>query len=74
MDGIHELKLGVHKSSGKEVINQNDNGNRRIQNRMYGGVGGRREQSRLLPDSIYEKTYFIRIIFLTEVKSPDSKR
>ncbi len=24
--------------------------NRRIRNRLYGGVGGRREQSRLLPD------------------------
>ena len=24
--------------------------NRRIRNRTYGGVGGRREQSRLLPD------------------------
>ena len=25
--------------------------NRRMRNRMYGGVGGRREQSRPLPDS-----------------------
>ena len=26
--------------------------NRRMRNRMYGGVGGRREQSRLLPDTL----------------------
>ncbi len=30
-----------------------DDRNRRIRNRTYGGVGGRREQSRLLPDRIY---------------------
>jgi len=29
--------------------------NRRIRNRTFGGVGGRREQSRLLPDSDYRK-------------------
>lgn len=29
--------------------------NRRIRNRTYGGVGGRREQSRLLPDSLNKK-------------------
>ena len=49
-DGIPELQLGVQQTAGKEVINKSEDRNRRIRNRMCGGVGGRREQSRLLPD------------------------
>ena len=33
--------------------------NRRIRNRSYGGVGGRREQSRLLPDPTERKNGFV---------------
>ena len=32
-DGIIEVRLGAYMTAGKEVINQNDNGNRRIRNR-----------------------------------------
>ena len=50
VDGIHEVRLGVYMTTGKEVINKHNSGNRRIRNRTYGGVRGRREQSRLLLD------------------------
>ena len=44
------LRLGFYMTTGKEVINKHNSGNRRKRDRMYGGVGGRQEQPRLLLD------------------------
>ena len=44
--------------------------NRRIRNRTYGGVGGRRVQTRLLPDS----AEFIIIIFILDYFFYNAKR
>ena len=50
-DGIREVKLGAYRTAGTEVTTRALTGTAVVRNRTPGGVGGRREQSRLLPDA-----------------------
>jgi len=51
-DGIREVKLGAYRATGTEVITRALTGTAVVRNRTPGGVGGRREQSRLLPNRV----------------------
>jgi len=56
-DGIREVKLGAFRTTGTEVTTRALTGTAVVRNRMPGGVGGRREQSRLLPDAFGGKIW-----------------
>ena len=49
-DGIRKVTLGAYRASRIDVDKAEDDRNRRIRNRMYGGEGGRRARALLLPD------------------------
>ena len=49
-DGSREITPGAYRVTGIEDRKAETNRNRRVGNPTHGGVGGRREQSRLLPD------------------------
>ena len=55
VDGIHKVRLGAYRVAGKEATNHTIAGTAVVRNRMPGGVGGRREQFRLLPDHFMTK-------------------
>ena len=48
--------------------------NRRIRNRTYGGVGGRRAQARLLPDRVFDALFFRRLFYKFEAYSINTYR
>jgi len=50
--GSHEVKLGAFRMEGIAGIRKILVRNRRIRNRMYGGVGGRGPRGPLPPDHI----------------------